>query len=167
MLQKFWNKYKASLKKDILIHILVLIGLFGMICIQLSSCLEQKEEPPPSEETAQADSQESYRLQLQEQLSEMLGNIAGVGKVEVLVTLQGSEAYHYAQEADSRYVTVGGSQKEALIESVSLPAVTGVVVACEGGGRSTIQETVYQAVSVACGLRTSQIYVTRLEENPA
>jgi len=170
MLQKFWNKYKNSLKKDILVHILVIIGLIGIVCIVLSSCLEQESSPPeqtPASESAESAEQEAYRLTLQNQLAEMLSQIAGVGKAEVLVTLQGSEAYHYAQEADSRYVTVGGSQKEALIESVSLPAVTGVVVACEGGNKSTVQETVYQTVSVACGLRMSQIYVTKLEQIPA
>ncbi|MDE6004470.1 MAG: hypothetical protein K2G88_03695 [Oscillospiraceae bacterium] len=166
MLRKFWNKYKANFKKDILIHILVIIGMLGILCILLSSCLESSQEEPKAQESENAEliSQESYRLQLQEQLAEMLSNITGVGKVEVLVTIQGSEAYHYAQEADSRYVTIGGSQKEALVESISLPAITGVVVACEGGGKSTVQETVYQAVSVACGLRTAQIYVTQLEQ---
>ncbi|MBD5144086.1 MAG: hypothetical protein K2H93_05600 [Oscillospiraceae bacterium] len=165
MLRKFWNKYKENFKKDILVHILVIVGILGILCILLSSCFESSQEQPETQESEHAEiSQEAYRLQLQEQLAEMLGNITGVGKVEVLVTIQGSEAYHYAQEADSRYVTVGGSQKEALVESVSHPEITGVVVACEGGGKSTVQETVYQAVSVACGLRTAQIYVTQLEQ---
>lgn len=166
MLRKFWDKYKNNFKKDILVHILVVLGILGIVCILLSSCLESPQEQSESQEAESAEmiSQEAYRLQLQEQLAEMLGSITGVGNVEVLVTIQGSEAYHYAQEADSRYVTVGGSQKEALVESVSHPAITGVVVACEGGGRSTVQETVYQAVSVACGLHTAQIYVTQLEQ---
>lgn len=169
MLQKFWNKYKHSLKKDIFVHILVILGLIGILCITLSSCLESETEPEEQETVASTESvsQETYRLALQNQLAEMLTQIAGVGKAEVLVTLQGSEAYHYAQEADSSYVTVGGSQKEALVESVSLPAVTGVIVACEGGGKSTTQEIVYQTVSVACGLRLSQIYVTKLDSVPA
>ncbi|MDE6729510.1 MAG: hypothetical protein K2J71_01880 [Oscillospiraceae bacterium] len=169
MLRKFWNKYKASFKKDILVHILVILGLFGMFCILCSSCFEKEEEKKPenlqeSENSGEIEniSQESYRLQLQQQLAEMLSNMSGVGKAEVLVTIQGSEAYHYAQEENSRYVTVGGSQKEALVESISHPEITGVVVACEGGARSTVQETVYQAVSVACGLHTTQIYVTQL-----
>ena len=165
MFQKFWDKYKTSLKKEILMHILIIIGLLGMLCIGLSSCFEQKTEtafPEPSEpETSE---QEAYREALQTQLASMLSQIAGVGEAQVLVTLEGSKTCHYAQDADSRYVTVGGTQKEALIESVSLPAVTGVVVACEGGGQSTVQETVYQTVSVACGLRISQIYVTKLEK---
>ncbi len=163
MFRKLWNQYKSNFKKDILIHILVIIGLFGIACIALSSCLETSQEDSEPETSAQSSTPEAYRLALQEELSEMLSQISGVGKTEVLVTLEGSETCHYAQEGNSRYVTVGGSQKEALIESVSLPAVTGVVIACEGGAVSTVQETVYKTVSVACGLRMSQIYVTQLE----
>lgn len=165
MFRRFWNKYRHKLKKDLLVHILVMIGLFGIVCIALSSCLEEDETETPETETisvSEETEQEAYRIALQQQLSEMLSQIDGVGKTEVLVTLQGSESYHYAQDAESRYVTVGGSKKEALVESVSLPAVTGVVVACEGGGTNTIKEIVYQTVSVACGLRMSQIYVTKL-----
>ncbi|MDE5769486.1 MAG: hypothetical protein K2H29_01110 [Oscillospiraceae bacterium] len=175
---KFWNQYKTSFKKDMLVHILVILGLFGMFCILCSSCFEGEsaessqdsgnnknlKNPETSENSGEIEniSQESYRLQLQQQLADMLSSMSGVGKTEVLVTIQGSEAYHYAQEENSRYVTVGGSQKEALVESISHPEITGVVVACEGGSRSTVQETVYQAVSVACGLHTTQIYVTQL-----
>ena len=75
MLQKFWNKYKNSLKKDILVHILVIIGLLGIICIVLSSYLEQESSPPeqsPASESAESAEQEAYRLTLQNQLAEML-----------------------------------------------------------------------------------------------
>ncbi|MDE6087460.1 MAG: hypothetical protein K2G25_03655, partial [Oscillospiraceae bacterium] len=157
---KFWNQYKTSFKKDMLVHILVILGLFGMFCILCSSCFEEESagssqdsgnlsessgnnknlkisEYSENSEEIENISQESYRLQLQQQLADMLSSMSGVGKAEVLVTIQGSEAYHYAQEENSRYVTVGGSQKEALVESISHPEITGVVVACEGGSRST------------------------------
>ena len=62
--------------------------------------------------------------------------------------------------SSTTYVTVGGS-RDALVESVSHPGITGVVVACEGGADSTVQEAVYRAVSVACGLPSNCIFVTR------
>ncbi len=163
MFRKFWNRYKASLKKEYLVHILVFIGLIGILCTVLSSC---QEETPESAELPEITSQEAYRTALQKELSAMLCQIDGVGRAEVLVTLSGSETCHYAQDSQNRYVTVGGTKKEALVESVSLPAVTGVVVACEGGGAVTVQEIVYQTVSVACGLKLSQIYVTKLDNIP-
>ena len=166
MLQKLFPELK---KKDLVLHGIVLLGLLGMACILLSSLLSPKTEQ--TAEQAVSSEQETYRLALQEQLTEMLTSISGVGQAEVLVTLEGSEQYRYAQDDDrtvsdtqvrssTSYVTVGGS-REALVESVSHPGITGVVVSCEGGASSTVQEAVYKAVSVACGLPVSQIYVTR------
>lgn len=168
-----WKKWLAEcLRKENGTRLVVVLGLAGMICILLSGWMKPEETAsaePPSDLGAQ---QEQYRLQLQEELAGMLGEIAGVGRVEVLVTLGGSEEYHYAIEGDemisdeqvkhsSSYVTVGGS-RTPLMESVSHPPVTGVVVACEGGMRSTVQEDVYRTVAVACGISTARIYVTTL-----
>lgn len=169
MLQKFFPEGK---KKELLLQGIVFLGLIGMGCILLSSfgsSKPEKEQP----EVSQTVTQEEYRLALEEQLTQMLGAISGVGKVQVLVTLGGSEEYQYARtdertvsdsqmRSSTSYVTVGGSSKEPLLESVSHPAITGVVVACDGGASSSVQEAVYMAVGVACGLTTAQIYVTKL-----
>lgn len=169
MLQKFFPEGK---KKELLLQGIVFLGLIGMGCILLSSfgsSKPEKEQP----EVSQTVTQEEYRLALEEQLTQMLGAISGVGKVQVLVTLGGSEEYQYARtdertvsdsqmRSSTSYVTVGGSSKEPLLESVSHPAITGVVVACDGGASSSVQEAVYKAVGVACGLTTAQIYVTKL-----
>ena len=168
------NRLKKLFHKDNMLHGIVLLGILGMGCILLSGFLTtDKEDIEPAELETVSESPEEYRLRMQEELSEMLAGIAGVGRTEVLVTVEGSEEYHYATEGDSlvsedqvknrsTYVTVGGSSGEALVESVTHPPITGVVVACEGGDRSTVQESVYNAVSVACGISTAKIYVTRL-----
>ncbi len=156
-------------RKEIAVHVIVILGLLGIGCILLSSFKTPEKEEPQQETEF---SVEDYRIQLQSQLEDMLHSIAGVGSVEVLVTIGGSEQYHYAQEdeklvtdqqvrTNNTYVTIGGSNKEALIESVSHPQITGVVVVCDGGSSNIVKESVYQAVSVACGIPSSCIYVTQ------
>ncbi len=172
MLQKWLGKF---VKKDKMLHGIVLLGILGMGCILISSFLTPNTDNNTVLETeVLTETPEEYRMRMQNELSEILSKVAGVGKNEVLVTLDGSEEYHYAKEGDSlitdeqvknksKYVTVGGSSGEALVESVTHPPITGVVVACEGGDRSTVQESVYHAVSVACGISTANIYVTKLD----
>lgn len=174
MRQKWMDKL---FRKDTLLYAVVILGILGMGCILFSSFDVPEKEDPQAEQAFADAGTEQYRLALQEQLTQMLGKISGVGTVQVLVTVNGSEQYHYATEGDSlvtneqmksssTYVTIGGSSSEKpLVESVSRPAVTGVVVACTGGDRDTVQEAVYRAVSVACGISTAQIYVTRLDGN--
>lgn len=170
MLQKFFPKLE---KKDALLHGIVLLGMLGLACILLSGFHSKQTDSETVVHDTTA-SQEDYRRELEEQLTEMLGAMAGVGRVKVLVTLDGSEEYCYAQSGErlvsgeqvrssTNYVTVGGSSREPLLESVSYPGITGVVVACDGGGGSSVKEAVYSAVAVACGLPTTRIYVTKLE----
>ena len=144
---------------------IVILGLLGMGCILLSEFLPKAPETAERPVTA-----EEYRTALEGQLTEMLGVMEGVGRVRVLVTLAGTEEYHYVK-ADDRtvsdrqtrssesYVTVGGS-REALLETVLHPEITGVVVACEGGNSPQVQERVSKAVQVACGLPSNRIFVT-------
>jgi stage III sporulation protein AG len=156
-------------RKELAVHVIVILGILGIACILLSSFRTPKKEEIPQETEF---SVEDYRLQLQSQLEDMLHSISGVGSVQVLVTIGGSEQYHYAQEdeklvtdqqvrTNNTYVTIGGSNKEALVESVSHPQITGVVVVCDGGSSNIVKESVYQAVSVACGIPTGCIYVTQ------
>lgn len=163
------RRFLPKLSPDRARKIVVILGVAGMGCILLSSFLPSHEKAPPAEVTSSA---EDYRAALESELTEILTAMEGVGEVRVLVTLDGSEEYRYAKTDDrtvsenqSRssvsYVTVGGS-REALLESVAHPGVTGVVVACEGASSYQVQEEVTHAVSVACGLPMNKVCVTRL-----
>ncbi len=170
MLRKLLRKYK---KQDLQRYAVVLLGLIGMACILFSSFADSAPDTPVAETRQTEETPEEYRCRMQEELAQILASMSGVGRVQVLVTVSGSEEYHYATQGSSlvtdeqvkhsnTYVTVGGSKEQALVESVAHPAITGVVVACDGASRSTVQESVYRAVSVACGISTAQIYVTGL-----
>ena len=166
MLQKF---FPDLTRRELVLRCIVCCGLLGMLCILMSSFLpEKKAEQKP------VTNAESYRISLETQLHDLLEAMEGVGEVKVLVTLTGGEEYRYAKAGENSvsdsqtrnsmtYVTVG-SGREALLESVANPAITGVVVACTGGSSPVVQETVYRAVSVVCGLPAGQVYVTKLAE---
>ncbi len=158
-------------RKDILLHVIVLAGLAGLVCIALSTLLSPTKTTPDPADAPDA-LQDGYRTQVETELAAMLEAMEGVGHVELLVTLAGSEEYRYAREDDrqvsgdqvrssSTYVTVG-SGREALVESVAHPAVTGVVVACAGGASPVVREAVAHAVAVACDLPLNKIFVTCL-----
>ena len=87
----------------------------------------------------------------------LLSGMEGVGRAQVMVTLAGGEAYHYADSGTR--ISAG---REALLETVSCPSVTGVVVICEGGGAPVIQERVTRAVQTACGIPGNHVYVAKL-----
>ena len=164
MLRRFLPKLSPERARKLV----VVLGIAGMGCILLSSFLPAHEKAPPAETSCAED----YRASLETELTEILTSMEGVGAVRVLVTLDGGEEYRYAKTdertvSDSQtrssvsYVTVGGS-REALLESVAHPGVTGVVVACEGASSYQVQEEVTRAVAVACGLPMNKVCVARL-----
>ena len=131
-----------------------------------------------------------YTSDLEEEITQIVSSIQGVGENQVMVTLASSEEYVYASETkDSldRTEDVGtdnskktqikdvressliliedeNGQKQALIQKQLEPTVKGVVVVCEGGDDIGVQQRVIDAVTVALDISSSKVCVTKLEE---
>jgi stage III sporulation protein AG len=120
-------------------------------------------------------SYETYAQEMENRLKNILEQIEGVGKAEVMVTVSGTEEHIYAQEekirngekdysTENEYVMIGsGSDKQALLKKVVNPEISGVVIICEGGDSNIVKERVYSSVSAAFKISASQIYVTKLK----
>lgn len=123
---------------------------------------------------------------LEARLIQILKKIDGVGNVEVMVTIDNTSEYIFAQEEkrkssgneansdgeiissqnnyemENSYIIVEGNsgRKQALVKTVIQPKVRGVVVVCENGNSPYIQEKVLDAVSKAFGISSARISVT-------
>ena len=148
--------------------LLVVLGAAGMLLLALSEWLPAETEPPPETEAAVEQLPAGYAAELEDRLAGLLAQVEGAGQVTVMVTLQGGEETFYAKNTDTAAdgavheepVLVGGSGGPALIERVSVPALQGVAVVCEGGGSAAVQSRVTDIVAALTGLGTSHITVT-------
>lgn len=164
------KKRLAGLKN---VRLLVVLGFAGMILILLSEFLPEKNKAENREGSDYSVSE--YADQMERQVEEILGKIEGVGKVSVMLTVEGTEEYIYAQESkesissgaenssqqlESKYIFVQkNGDKDALVKKVINPRISGVVVVCEGGDDSSTREKIYNAVSVSLGIASNRIYV--------
>lgn len=89
-----------------------------------------------------------YEARLEKRLSDILSEIKGIGKTEVMITLDGAEQTEY------------GKSKDMLI-SVTAPRVRGVIVVCDGGDNIAVREKVINAVSGVFGISTTRISVIK------
>ena len=155
--------------------LVLILGAAGLLLILLSSLMpgtgskEKSKVPDPDADTA------VYCIETEQRLEGFLSQIEGAGRVRVYLTVGSGEQYVYAKEAKSsrsenkteeeeKYVmTGGGSEKNALIETVRTPEITGAVIACTGCGDPAVTERIYRAASAALGIPTGKIYVTTLE----
>lgn len=120
----------------------------------------------PAEATART--VEEYRAELESRMEAICARVAGVGEVEVVVTLEGGFSYVYATDKKTTsggetltYVTVGSGDRETLVYlSEKAPAIVGIGVVCTGGMDPTVRREVTSLLSAAFGVGSNKIYVT-------
>lgn len=173
-LKKFFGKLS---EKDKRIKLIVILGIVGIILLFVSELIPQKKyeqteiisDDPVTEDTY------AYKNQIENELIKMLEQIKGVGSVSVMVTIEGTTEYVYAEELDTvtdkdgeqsreQYqnkivMTDQNGEKQALVKQIIKPEICGVMIVCEGGGNVSVNERVIKAVATALDLPSSQICV--------
>lgn len=176
------EKILSLFKKDRRVLLLCVICIVAIFLIIFSECT-------PSKETVVANNQfdvDSYIKQMQEKITKIVQIIDGAGKCEVMITPERTVEYVYFQEETAKtdtheedslnsskqtvkteiqtsaaFIDSNSKGKEALVTTTIMPKIAGVVVICEGGGNSVIQERVINAVSTALNIEQSKVYVTK------
>lgn len=170
-MQDLFDKIRELSKKPLFLKISVATGIIMIIVILFSDLPGNKEQETRTENEISFENADIYASGTEEKLCGMLSEIEGVGKAKVMLTITSTEEYVYAETqktGDSRsendYVVIDkGSQKEALLKKINNPAISGVLVICEGGDDPKVCEQVYLAVSTALNIPTNKIYVAEMK----
>lgn len=150
----------------------VILGVAGIFLLFLSNLPNKEKATEKRTEKSDSNIVQSYCKESEERLEAFLENIEGAGEVKVYLTVGSGERYIYASEEkrsqsenrteeEEKYVIVGGSSnREALVETVKTPEITGAVVVCTGCISAVVEERIYKATAAALDIPTSDIYVT-------
>lgn len=148
----------------------------------------QTAEKPEEPSGDTADSDEAYAAHLEERLTELLSQMAGVGKVKVMITLKASRELvvekeqpvsrssthesdaqggnRMISETDSRentvYRTEGGASEPYVIKTLP-PKIEGVLVVAEGAGNGTVNRTIVETVQALFGVEAHKVKVVKME----
>ena len=111
-----------------------------------------------------------------EELEDILGQIAGVGKVRVLLTeAAGAETIYQTDEDSStasdsdrlRVETViisnASREEQGLIRSITPPVYLGAIIVCQGGDSPTVRLSIVEAVSNVTGISSDRITVLKMK----
>lgn len=132
------------------------------------------EESAPSD-TAAADFD---RLALQEEMEDILSRLDGVGRLSLMLTVDGGGEYELARDESASSRSRGGADEEETTKSETVvlgsgstaevvvtqsryPRFVGALVVCEGGGSASVRFSVTQAVGALTGLSADRITVVR------
>lgn len=113
----------------------------------------------------------TYKAEIEEELTEIVGKIKGVGKVSVMVTLSDNGNTFYAtdektdnkSDSKSREMTHvfsdEGNMKHALIVRKTEPQISGVLICAEGAGNIETKKSIISAISALTGVKSHRIEV--------
>lgn len=165
-LVEFLKKYKYA----------ALVLLLGIALLLLPSGKKEKEaETKPAKEGI---TDELYAQQTEQRLQEMLGQIKGVGQVQVMLTLHRGSQTEYqtdvqlssnaesSQKSEERKTVIlseGSAYDKAAISTVEYPRFLGALIVCEGAEQPTVRLALIEAVAALTGLSSEQITVVKMK----
>jgi stage III sporulation protein AG len=166
---------------------LFFVGLAGVCLIGLSDILfaeSASTEAAAAQETAYtAVAASEYTAALEARLAQLLAAVDGAGKVQVMLTLEGTGETFFALDEQSdttlqtkddeqtqRQTTYrsehvlydGGAGSTPLVEQQTEPEVRGVAVVCEGGDDIVVVKRITELVAVVLGLSSNRICVAKM-----
>lgn len=159
------RKAAEILKKYRYAALVVLVGMALMLIPTGKTTLE----------TQQEESQTMQKLQLDERLADILSQIQGAGKVQVMLTVAAGEKTIYQTDQDisggestsSRFDTViitDGNRAEAgLVQQVNPATYLGAIIVCQGADNASVRLSIVEAVSRATGLGADRISVLKMK----
>lgn len=137
---------------------------------------EIKESENLSETTNNANVSESlqmYRERMEEELVQLLEQVQGVGRANVMITVQASNEKvtlkdNTSQENKTQEETVLIEDSERNSSPYVIqerePELEGVVVVCEGGGNAEVKREIIEAVGALFHIESHKIKVMKSKE---
>ena len=146
----------------------LLILLVGIVLM----CLPGGEEPEQERVSPEQTDGMSAPPDPEERLRQILSQIEGAGKVEVLLTpLAGEETVYQTDEdlsangdrMETVIITDAQRAQQGLVKQVNPPVYLGAVVVCQGADRASVRLAIVEAVANATGLGADKISVLKMK----
>lgn len=131
-------------------------------------------------QTASADTTVSQSFDLndfQQELQARLAAISGAGRVELMLSLDQTEAVYAvntrqtsgsdsrSRESDVSVVSNGSCGETPVTVKRVLPVFRGAVVLCDGADDASVRLSVTQAVSTVCGIGADKVTVLKMQSD--
>ena len=164
-----WLKIRSLITENVAKYKFVLLIIVLGIILMLMPTGEKQEKMPevPATTDTEAD--------MEDKLENILGQIRGVGKVDVMITEQtGAETIYQADEDSAEgetnrsvkrktVIVSGNGTQSGLVQTVTPPTYLGAIIVCQGGGSQSVKLAVANAVSAATGITLDRISVLEMK----
>ena len=166
-LKELGKKLRSMLDKYRYALLVLVLGLV-LLVLPFGGKEEETKAPVTTAKTQQKDPSQ--------ELAQILGQIQGVGRVQVLLTIKTGETTVYQTDDDTNIsetgssirketviVTDSGRNQQPLVVQVLPPNYLGAVIVCQGAENAGVRLAVVEAVSKATGLGADKITVLKMK----
>lgn len=164
-MKEVWQKFRQMAGGDRVGKWLLWVGILGLVLIGLTEILPSKS----ADSTAVNVTETQVEKALEQRITELLSAVDGVGRCQVMVTLESGARSVYA--TDTATSSSGSSEQVLTVVTdtgpVGLlltrvqPTVKGVAVVCEGAGDPAVCERVTDLVATAFHISERRICVAK------
>lgn len=150
----------------------VISGCIAVIVLFFIGTALGGEEDTPQDSTVTVTYDEQEYIDNQEKkLKNLLSDIDGVGKCEVMIIARSGYEYVYAEDetssessSSSTYKILDSSDGDsALLLKRTVPEISGVAIVCEGGASAAVKNEIIEMVSKAFNISGSNISVAKMQ----
>ncbi len=161
---KLGGKLTQGIKKYRYPLLVLLVGILLMILPGQKKEKTSVQEPVQQTQAPQTD--------MVQELENILGQIKGVGKVQVLLTQSAGERYEFQQDrnqsdtgeaGDTVIITDADRNQSPVLVQTMGPEYLGAIIVCQGASTPEVKLAVVEAVSKATGLSTDRISVLKMK----
>ncbi len=167
-------------------RVLMAVGILGMLLVLFSQCSFSDRADTSTQTDSASISAEEYTKALEKRLGNLIESMEGVGRAQVMVTLESSAQMVFATEekvqtdrmqdvtgeekrreqvsgnSQSSLVLVdGGNGKRPLVKTQLEPTVRGVVVVCAGAESKVVSARIIDVVTTALGIGANKVCVVK------
>ncbi len=174
-----WGKLPSLLERYKYPALILLLGVF--LVLLPSGGEKSAQQSPPETEAAEGEpADEDYRAKMERELEALLSQVAGAGRVKVMLTMKTGPATRYQtdrsvsasregdrenQSSEERTVMIGrgSAYDEPAVVSTAYPVFQGAVIVAEGGADPSVRYQLSAAVAALLGLGADQITVVKMK----
>lgn len=156
--------------------IILLIGVFALVFLLLGEIGGETEEVSVTQSSATYAAE--YTKKIERQLEDILSEINGAGRVQVMVTLDTCYENVYAKgysgkteendvetqnETEEEYIIVkkGSNNEECLLVKVYEPQIKGVAVVAEGADNIQVKKAITETVCALFDISSAKVSVEK------
>lgn len=155
------NDFLSKIKEIKGIRIIIVLLILAIVFIFAGNNIGKDSETDKSVHNIV---REDYEREVEERISGIVSEIGGISEVSVMVTLESTVNYSYAENASdgkSEYVTVRDKDgnESGVILSENMPNIRGVAVVCKGGEVPGKKLEIIKLVSSLLALPENRVYV--------